>query len=97
MIQYYIVLILPAEVAVSGVLVHGLNTEMIVSLLAASVCRLDLQLIRSINKFWQTFLRREREGKTSVEGQRERGRLTQCVHNSIETELLNCFVCLHLN
>lgn len=62
-VQYIQCYFLPAEVAVSGVLVHGLNTEMIVSLLAAGVCRLDLQLIRSINKFWQTFLRREREGK----------------------------------
>lgn len=59
-IQFYFLL---AEVTIPGVLVHGLNTEMIVSLLAAGVCRLDLQLIRSIDELGETFLRMERKGK----------------------------------
>lgn len=51
---------------------HGLDTEMIVFMLAAGVCRLDAQLIRCIDELGQAFLEEKAWGDFSIELARER-------------------------
>lgn len=78
MVYYKLINFLPAEIAVPGVLVHGLDAEMIVFMLAAGICRLDAQLIRCIDELRQAFLQEREQGRLSMDEERERERGAVC-------------------